>query len=438
MKKLFGRRKKDGEAGQEQAAAAAPPPSAATVPPLPLQQLPELRLGSPAVSLGRSQSGAPTSRSLSGAPSGRSLGRSQSGMSSGRRSARRPREFIDLSQPEQVDAGSDGEGVGSAGLGQEEPGWAAQQGQHEAEEQQERDLALAWQLALGAQADQQPPPPLLAPHIQQQQPGAAGTSSQRAAAPSPLAAQPSFLLEAGQQAALAQQFHSLPVSQLAAQPLPLHESLPLPRRPQRRSFSRMEAAQEDVALAAALADLQFAAQQQEMAAKLAAQNEAAYQVVHSARSSCSRRSSPAARPLAVAAWPAAARAAHPCRPPPAPGGGSVRPACSGAVQLSRTQHACSPTVPGSLPLPLRSSCAQAAIEAAIEESMVTVNYDDLLRDIQLWVYDLDGAAGEPAHPACFPALHPSALLASSCGKWSITVTVQICYTAPTAVSLQAM
>ena len=42
--------------------------------------------------------------------------------------------------------------------------------------------------------------------------------------------------------------------------------------------------------------------------------------------------------------------------------------------------------------------------------MVTVNYDDLLRDIQLWVYDLDGAAGEPAHPACLPALHPSVLL----------------------------
>jgi hypothetical protein len=33
-------------------------------------------------------------------------------------------------------------------------------------------------------------------------------------------------------------------------------------------------------------------------------------------------------------------------------------------------------------------------EQALEESMVTVNYDDLLRDIQLWIYDLEGASGD--------------------------------------------
>jgi hypothetical protein len=37
---------------------------------------------------------------------------------------------------------------------------------------------------------------------------------------------------------------------------------------------------------------------------------------------------------------------------------------------------------------------QAAISQALEESMVTVNYDDLLRDIQLWIYDLEGASGD--------------------------------------------
>ena len=26
--------------------------------------------------------------------------------------------------------------------------------------------------------------------------------------------------------------------------------------------------------------------------------------------------------------------------------------------------------------------------------MVTINYDDLLRDIQLWIYDLEGASGD--------------------------------------------
>lgn len=28
--------------------------------------------------------------------------------------------------------------------------------------------------------------------------------------------------------------------------------------------------------------------------------------------------------------------------------------------------------------------------------MVSINYDDLLRDIQLWIFDLDGATGEAA------------------------------------------
>ena len=307
MKKLFTRRKKDGEAGEQQGAAPPPaaPAAADVVPPLPLQQLAS---GGPygLASPGGSGYLGPPARTLSGGATGRSLGRSQSGLSSGRRSARRPREFIDLSQPEQVDAGSDGEGGGSAGLGQ-----AGEQQR----EQQERDLALAWQLALGAQADQQPPAPLLAPAAQQQQ---------QAAGPSPLAAQPSFTLDARQQAALAEQFQSLPVSQLAGQPFPLHGSLPLPRRPLRRGASRREAAQADVALAAALADAQFAAQQQEVAAALAAQTEAEYQVM-----ALGRPAQPC-RPAQLPGCPAPAS-----RPPGAPtarrqgGGSSSSPAGGG-------------------------------------------------------------------------------------------------------------
>lgn len=40
--------------------------------------------------------------------------------------------------------------------------------------------------------------------------------------------------------------------------------------------------------------------------------------------------------------------------------------------------------------------------------MVTVNYDDLLRDIQLWIFDLDGAAGE--HACVFAVIPPLQVL----------------------------
>jgi hypothetical protein len=81
---------------------------------------------------------------------------------------------------------------------------------------------------------------------------------------------------------------------------------------------------------------------------------------------------------------------------------------------------------------------QAAITQALEESMVTINYDDLLREIQLWIYDLEGATGdvnkalEVGAPCCrLPAgcVHEMAEQRRRCPgteSWGARVCARVC------------
>lgn len=338
MKKFFSKRKaqRGGEEEQQAAARGTPlPPAAAPaaapaahdiVPPLPLERLagaggsgrPPYTPGTP-LTPPYSASGYLTSanRTLSGASSGggRSLGRTTSGLSSGRRSARRPRELIEFPPPEQVDgmsgaeegssaswSGGSEEGGGGGGSAMQNGGAApgpstasASQAAEQAAERErlDQDLAMAYQLAFqqeaaaaaaAAGASQQPPPALFPQAQQQQQPAAPPWQQPWQQAPVahslPLPAMsPGFQQ---QQAAALQHHQSLLLGRQspAQQPaFPLHGSLPLPRRMSRTSGdSRATMRSDDMALAAALAESQFQAQQQSRAAELARTAEEEYQV----------------------------------------------------------------------------------------------------------------------------------------------------------------
>ncbi|KAL4428231.1 hypothetical protein ABPG75_002320 [Micractinium tetrahymenae] len=389
MKKLFGKRKDKDKAaagGTTHAAAAAPSasPSNQPLPPLRLAQLQEQGGGASAGSggaTGRSgggtgRSGGPPTGGSSGralvytdsgylrglSPTtsgnyGRSLSRTTSGMSSGRRSARRPRELLDLSQPEpQVEGededeaewevwpeallqqgapgaapagdsgwqpdGRDAGATGSSGGAGASAGPGRQLTYEEEAAQIEADMALAYQLAMqdqqGALAAQQAQQGAAAQAPDQQPPQALlqrASSSQSAGWGSA-----SGSLRPPQPASYHRQSSGHGMGRLPSGPLQLQHSGRLQSGP--ASLSQLgsgsfgpaySTASEDVAVAAALAESQFAAQQ------------------------------------------AAARAA--------------------LAKAHEDQY-------------------QAAIEAAMEESLVTINYDDLLRDIQLWIFDLEGAVGD--------------------------------------------
>lgn len=418
MKKLFGKRKDKDKAAPDGTTPATTTPG----PPLPAhqQQLPPLRLaqlqeqegvpsGRSAGGTGRS-GGPPTGgssgralvytdsgylRGLSPTESGnyaRSLSRTTSGVSSGRRSARRPRELLDLSQPEPQVEGEDEDGewevwpedellqgapAGAAGVqagsgdagasGSGGGGPAGRQLTYEEQaEQIEADMALAYQLAMQDQqaamaaqqlaaADQQPPPALL----QRTSQSAWGSASSSLRPQQP----PVYQRQSSAPAASWQQ-HS---GRLQSGPASL---------PQLGSGSfgpSYSTASEDVAVAAALAESQFAAQQAAAQAALAKAHEDQYQVA-----------APAARSLLCWAGAGGRVGRH----------GSRQPPLMGARPLPRVADtAGSPSLPLAVLL-----LPQAAISAAMEESLVTINYDDLLRDIQLWIFDLEGAVGA-SHPS---------------------------------------
>lgn len=303
MKKLFGKRKKEeGSAG---------PPASSTagtnVPPLPLQQMPGSGysntgyLQSPG-GAGTERSGGPPRTTVSRTQSG--LSRTQSGMSSGRRSARRPREFIDLSQPEQVDgSGTDEDGsswegsqgswgpqdfAAAAAAAAASSPLASTPGVSPAEQEMlDADLALAYQLAMQDQQQQQqmqpaalhprqpqPPPP---PWQQQQQQHHPPVQSM------PALQQPAHSMQAQQQPPAAQQ--SLPMQQQDSQQrqprMGFLSSLSLSLN-SRSSMTGGQTAgskdrSEDLAVAAALAESQFAARQQAEMDRQHGSLEAAYQ-----------------------------------------------------------------------------------------------------------------------------------------------------------------
>lgn len=338
MKKLFGKRKDKDKAapGGTAPAAATPapaPPSDQQLPPLRLAQLQEqggATSGRSGGGTGRS-GGPPTGgssgralvytdsgylRGLSPAGSGnygRSLSRTTSGVSSGRRSARRPRELLDLSQPEQVDGeDEDGEwevwpeallqqgapgaapsgaswgpaGSGDAGASGSGGGGAPrrQLTYEEEAEQIEADMALAYQLALQDQqdamaaqqlgaargADQQPPPALL------QRSSSSQSAAWGAAAGAPSLRQPSYQR---QSSAPGLGWPPPGPMQLQHSGGRLHSGPGSLTQLGSSSFGPANsAASEDVAVAAALAESQFAAQQAAAQAALAKEHEDQYQV----------------------------------------------------------------------------------------------------------------------------------------------------------------
>ena len=298
MKKFFSKLGKGGRQGEgdgppshlgEPGTPVAGGGGVAGVPPLDMQQLPpegQDQYGRP-VTPGYSGSGylqqqaSGTGRSSGGRP----ISRTQSGMSSGRRSARRPREFIDLSQPEQVDgsscsgsysgsdagadAGADADAAsvrdsagnagdaapaaGAAGAAEAAaPAAADWQELRRQREQADAELALAYQLAMAGQ--QQPPPPLLQrPQQQQTQQGGQPPPLQQSA-PSSLQPQTSFWSRASLSLRPGRGSRGSRASSSSFGPPPLSE---------------------DVFAAASRAESQFAAQQR---AELARAGDEAYQV----------------------------------------------------------------------------------------------------------------------------------------------------------------